>query len=81
MDPINSINSTTNTSNVDKNAEKMKELVQKYNFEYFDLDNDGKISGAEAVKLQQIFNSVDFDVDEEDAIDESSFNNALSDYQ
>lgn len=84
MEQINSINAASpavNQTNIDKNTEKLKELVQKYNFDYFDLDNDGKLSGAEAAKLRQIFNSVDFDVDDEDAIDESSFNDALSDYK
>ena len=59
----------------------MKELVKNNSFDKFDLDNDGKISGAELTKLKQVFNSVDFDVDEENAVDESSFDDALSDYK
>ena len=84
MDSINAIGA--NTSNVnneqnDKYTQKIKELVKNNSFDKFDLDNDGKISGAELTKLKQVFNSVDFDVDEENAVDESSFNDALSDYQ
>ena len=82
---INSINSMSTsaakTDATDKQTEKMKQLVKDNSFEKFDIDNDGKISGTELTKLKMVFNSVDFDVDEEDAVDEESFNKALSDYQ
>lgn len=82
---INSINSMSTsaakTDAADKQTEKMKQLVKDNSFEKFDIDNDGKITGAELTKLKMVFNSVDFDVDEEDAVDETSFNKALSDYQ
>lgn len=66
---------------VDKQSEKIKELAQEYDFDYFDVDNDGKLSGTELTKLKSMFNSVDFDVDEDDAVDESAFNSALSEYK
>ena len=79
--PINAnTNSVSNEQN-DKYSQKMKELVKNNSFDKFDLDNDGKISGAELTKLKQVFNSVDFDIDEENAVDESSFDDALSDYK
>lgn len=85
MDSINSINTTSTSAAkndaADKRSEKLKELVKDNKFEKFDIDNDGKISGAELTKLKMTFNSVDFDVDEDGAVDESSFNSALSDYQ
>ena len=79
--PVNaSTNSVSNEQN-DKYAQKMKELVKNNSFDKFDLDNDGKISGIELTKLKQVFNSVNFDVDDENAVDESAFNDALSDYK
>ena len=84
---INAINSVNNASTVksteasEKQTEKLKEMAAKYDFDYFDVDNDGKISGIEATRLKMIFNSVDFDKDDEDAIDESSFESAISDYK
>ena len=67
---INSINSMSTsaakTDATDKQTEKMKQLVKDNSFEKFDIDNDGKISGTELTKLKMVFNSVDFDVDEED---------------
>ena len=82
VNAINSISSSAATTNTqDKNAEKIKEMAAKYDFDYFDVDNDGKLSGTEVTKLKMIFNSVDFDTDDEEAIDESSFNSTLSDYQ
>ena len=73
--------STQKTQAVDKQSEKIKELAQEYDFDYFDVDNDGKLSGTELTKLKSMFNSVDFDVDEDDAVDESAFNSALSEYK
>lgn len=82
---INAINSvSTSTQKIqaaDKQSEKIKELAQEYDFDYFDVDNDGKLSGTELTKLKSMFNSVDFDVDEDDAVDESAFNSALSEYK
>lgn len=82
---INAINSVTpqapQVEKTDKNAERIKQSAEKYGFEYFDIDKDGKISGTEATKLKMIFNSVSFDKDDEEAIDESAFNSALSDYK
>ena len=82
---INAINSVRKkkkkTQAVDKQSEKIKELAQEYDFDYFDVDNDGKLSGTELTKLKSMFNSVDFDVDEDDAVDESAFNSALSEYK
>lgn len=63
------------------NLKKLKNLLQEYDFDYFDVDNDGKLSGTELTKLKSMFNSVDFDVDEDDAVDESAFNSALSEYK
>lgn len=82
INAINSIStSTQKTQAVDKQSEKIKELAQEYDFDYFDVDNDGKLSGTELTKLKSMFNSVDFDVDEDDAVDESAFNSALSEYK
>ena len=82
INAINSVStSTQKTQAVDKQSEKIKELAQEYDFDYFDVDNDGKLSGTELTKLKSIFNSVDFDVDEDDAVDESAFNSALSEYK
>ena len=79
INAINSVStSTQKTQAVDKQSEKIKELAQEYDFDYFDVDNDGKLSGTELTKLKSMFNSVDFDVDEDDAVDESAFNSALS---
>ncbi|MBS4759510.1 MAG: hypothetical protein KHX03_02285 [Clostridium sp.] len=83
---INAINSVSNSSantqkTQDKNNEKIKELAQKYDFDHFDIDNDGKISGTELTELKRVFNSVSFDTDDEEAIDESAFNSALSEYK
>ena len=46
---INSVsNSSTNTQKTqDKNDEQVKELAQQYDFDHFDTDNDGKLSGSE----------------------------------
>ncbi|HIU91952.1 MAG: hypothetical protein V8R83_03120 [Candidatus Gastranaerophilaceae bacterium] len=82
INAINSVStSTQKTQAVDKQSEKIKELAQEYDFDYFDVDNDGKLSGTELTKLKSMFNSVDFDVDEDDAVDESAFNSALSEYK
>lgn len=82
---INAINpvstSSQKTQAADKQTEKIKELVKEYDFDYFDTDNDGKLSGTELTKLKSMFTSVDFDVDEDDAVDETSFNAALSEYK
>lgn len=71
----------TENKDKDKDNDKMKELVENNKFEKFDIDKDGKISGVEALKLKMIFHSVSFDKDDDDAIDESSFNKALSDFK
>lgn len=82
INAINSVStSTQKTQAVDKQSEKIKELAQEYDFDYFDVDNEGKLSGTELTKLKSMFNSVDFDVDEDDAVDESAFNSALSEYK
>ena len=82
INAINSVStSTQKTQAVDKQSEKIKELAQEYDFDYFDVDNDGKLSGTELTKLKSMFNSVDFDVDEDDAVDESAFKSALSEYK
>ena len=82
INAINSVStSTQKTQAVDKQSEKIKELAQEYDFDYFDVDNDGKLSGTELTKLKSMFNSVDFDVDEDDAVDEAAFNSALSEYK
>lgn len=82
INAINSVStSTQKTQAVDKQSEKIKELAQEYDFDYFDVDNDGKLSGTELTKLKSMFNSVDFDVDEDDTVDESAFNSALSEYK
>lgn len=82
INAINSVStSTQKTQAVNKQSEKIKELAQEYDFDYFDVDNDGKLSGTELTKLKSMFNSVDFDVDEDDAVDESAFNSALSEYK
>ena len=81
INAVNSVSTPANTEVNDKYKEKIKELAENNSFEKFDLDNDGKISGTELTKLKQVFNSVDFDVDEDNAVDESSFNDALSDYK
>ncbi len=82
---INAINSVSTSSQktqaADKQSEKIKELAQEYDFDYFDVDNDGKLSGTELTKLKSMFNSVDFDVDDDDAVDETAFNSALSEYK
>lgn len=80
INAINSVN-TEKPANTDKNAEKMKELVKNNKFESFDVDKDGKISGTELAHLKAIFTSITFDQDDEDAIDQKAFNDALSDYQ
>ena len=85
MDPINPINtaapSAAKTDAADKQTEKMKQLVKDNKFESFDVDNDGKLSGIELTRLKMCFSAVDFDTDDDGAVDEASFNDALSEYQ
>jgi Ca2+-binding EF-hand superfamily protein len=66
-----------NTSSQVGQEEKIKKPNLDIDFGQFDTNNDGKIAGQELTYLQSVFNSVDFDVDEENAIDQVAFDSAL----
>ena len=76
---IGAINS--NSSSQIGQDEKIKKPNQDIDFEQFDTNRDGKIAGDEISYLQNVFNSADFDVDEESGIDKAAFDAALKDFK